>query len=399
MVVEQLTVLLLVNDLRVGGAERQVVELARGLDRARFRPIVATLYGGQPLEEELRAAGLQPVSLNRRGKLDFGTIRTLARLLRDERVDIIQPFLTPSTFIGLSAAFLARTPVKVVTERCGLREHPGIGNAAYRFIEDRLTRYADAAIPNSEAGRTYLMARGIRPEAVRVIYNGISPSRTAVRDEDVRAVRTRLDIPEDAPVAGIVASLQPAKDHETFLRAASLVRETVPNAHFVIVGDGELRKTLERRAQALRLESGVRFTGNVSDVTPYIATFDIAVLSSCDHEGCSNALLEEMAIGKPVVATDVGGNGELVVDRETGLLVPPRDPGLLARAMAELLANPARAVSMGRAGQQRFEGRFTIERMVQAYEYLYTRLWARREAFAATKESVAARKKAESVKR
>ncbi|MEX2159799.1 MAG: glycosyltransferase [Dehalococcoidia bacterium] len=396
---ERLTVLLLVNDLRVGGAERQVVELARGLDRARFRPIVATLYGGQPLEEELRGSGVQPVSLNRRGKLDFGTIRTLARQLRDERVDVIQPFLTPSTFFGLSAALLARTPVRIVTERCGLREHPGLGNAAYRFIEDQLTRYADAAVPNSEAGRRYLMARGIRPEAIRVIYNGISLSRTAVRAEDVRAVRTRLDIPEDAPVAGIVASLQRAKDHETFLRAASLVREAVPNAHFVIVGDGPLRKTLERRADALGLESCIRFTGNISGVAPYIATFDVAVLSSCDHEGCSNALLEEMAIGKPVVATDVGGNSELVVDRETGLIVPARDAGLLARAMAELLANPARAVSMGRAGQRRFEGRFTIERMVQAYESLYTRLWARREAFAATKESVAARKKAESVKR
>ena len=395
---ERLTVLLLINDLRGGGAERQVIELARGLDATRFRPIVATLYGGQPLEEELCAAGLPPVSLERRHKLDFGTVRTLARLLRRERVDVIQPFLTPATFFGLTAGLVARTPVKIVTERCGLRARPGLGSNVYRFFEDRLTRFADAAVSNSDAGRLYLMARGIRPEAIRVIHNGISPARTAFSERAARAVRDQLGLPRDARVAGIVASLQPAKDHETFLQAAARVSDAVPNAHFVIVGDGELRAHLESRARDLGLATRVRFTGNVPDVAPYIAAFDVAALSSCDHEGCSNALLEAMAMGRPCVATDVGGNGELVVDGETGLVVPARDPERFAQAMTRLLNNPDRARAMGRAGRTRFDASFTVGRMVRAYEDLYAELWARRAARTARGAPVAVAKEAKTAK-
>lgn len=377
---ERLTVMLLVNDLRVGGAERQVVELARGLDPARFRPIVATLYAGGVLEQELWMAGVPVVSLARRHKLDFSVIRQLAGLLRKERVDVIQPFLTPATFFGLSAALLARTPVKIVTERCGLRTSPGLGSNVYRFFEDRLTRYADAAIPNSDAGRRYLMARGIRTEAIRVIYNGIGPSRTAVSESAVRAVRASLGLPRGGRIAGIVASLQPAKDHETFLQAAARVADVVPNAYFAIVGDGELRAHLESRVRDLGLSARVRFTGNVADVASYIAAFDVSVLSSCDHEGCSNALLEAMALGRACVATDVGGNRELVIDGDTGLVVPARDPERLSGAIARLLASPALARAMGRAGRAHFEARFTLDRMVRAYEALYAELWARRLA-------------------
>ena len=385
-----LTVALLVNDLRMGGAERQLVELAKGLDKTRFRVRVVTLYAGQPLEEELRDRdGVTLVSLGRGGKYDFRTVFRLASLLRRERVDVIQPFLTPATFFGLTAALLARTPVKIATERCGLRLNAHLGNRAYRFAEDRLTRFADAVVPNSEAGREYVLSRGISAGKVRVIYNGVSPSRVDVAPGEREAAREALGVPPEGQLAGIVASLQPAKDHETFLQAAVIVRRSLPEARFAIIGDGPLREQLERRSRDLGLDSSVTFAGPMLRVAPYIAAFDVAVLSSCDHEGCSNFLLEAMALGRPLVATDVGGNAELFTPGEAGSIVPARQPQEMAAAVLDVLQDTETASRMSRESRNAFEARFTLGGMVRAYEDLYLELWDRK-SFARGGQPVAA---------
>jgi glycosyltransferase involved in cell wall biosynthesis len=367
---------LLVNDLRIGGAERQLIELARGLDKSRFRVLVATLYSGQPLERELRhAPGVDLVSLERKGKWDFGVVRRLALLLRDHEVGIIQPFLTPSTAFGLAAALMARTPVKIVTERCGVRLNTSPGNKAYRFVEDRLTRFADAVVPNSEAGRDYVLSRGISEDKVRVIYNGVAPERSTCEPDDRNAVRALHGIRPDEPVVGIVASLTPAKDHETFLLAASIIRQHVPSTRFLIVGDGPLRERLEARAAELGLSGTAVFAGHRTQVAPYIGAMDVAVLSSCDHEGCSNFLLEAMGLSRPVVATDVGGNRELFSSGEAGLFVEPGDAVAMATATLRILTAPYLAEEFGARGRTVFERRFTLPTMVRAYENLYTALW------------------------
>lgn len=375
-----LKVMLLVNRLSVGGAERQLVELAKGLDRQRFYPIVATLYGGQPLERELASReDMRLVSLERRHKYDFTTPAKLVRLLRRERVHIIQPFLTPATFFGLTASMVAGTPVRIGTERCGAHlSVGGVGNRLYTFLEERLIRAADAVVPNSEAGRDYLIARGVRPDKVRVIYNGLNPSRTAVSEDERSAVRRSLALPPDARVVGIVARLDEAKDHETFLRAAAHVREQLPNTYFVIVGEGPLRPRLETRARELGLATRALFVGSQLRVAPFIDCFDVAVLSSCDDEGCSNFLLEAMALGKPVVCTDIGGNRELVTDGKNGFLVPIKHPEGLARSIVAVLTDPARAGAMGEKARQAVHGRFTLEQMVRGYEDLYSGLWSQR---------------------
>jgi glycosyltransferase involved in cell wall biosynthesis len=374
----RLKVCLLVNDLRIGGAERQLVELASGLDRGRFEPLVVTLYSGQPLEAEVARAGVPMASLNRGGKYDFRAIGRLRSLLRRERVDIIQPFLTPATFFGLSAGLLAGTPVRVVTERCGLRVNPGAGSNVYRFLEDRLTRFAAAAVPNSQAGEAYLRSRGIRRAKIRVVYNGVNPDRVTATPEESVAARVALGVPTGAPVVGIVASLQEAKDHRTFLSACAMVHQEFPDAHFVIVGDGELRKELEDMARNLSIGQQTHFTGNQTRVAPLIASFDVAVLSSVDHEGCSNFILEAMGLGRPVVCTDVGGNAELVRDGENGFVVAPRAPDLMAERVTKILRDPGIGRSLGERGRQRFEAEFTLGTMVSNYENLYTELWERR---------------------
>jgi glycosyltransferase involved in cell wall biosynthesis len=373
--VDKVKVLLMTDDLRPGGAERQLVELAKGLDKERFRVLVMTLYPGQPLERELEGQeGIRLLSLNRKGKFDFGILLPLVRLLRREEVHVIQPFLSPATFFGLTAALLARVPVKVVTERCGVRRNTKFGENLYRFVEDRLTRFADVAVANSQSGAHFLASRGISAEKTRVIYNGVNSERVAANEVELAALRASLGIPAAALVVGIVASLTAAKDYPTFLSSARIVLDALPSARFLIVGDGPLRQELEATAAQLGLADSVLFAGHQMRVAPFIGSFDVAVLSSCDYEGCSNYLLEAMGLGRPVVATDIGGNRELVHQGETGLLVPPRDPGALASAVLTLLGDRALASRLVDAARTRFQAGFSVPTMVRQYEQLYEEL-------------------------
>jgi glycosyltransferase involved in cell wall biosynthesis len=372
---DRANVLLMIDDLCLGGAERQLVELAKGLDKERFRALVVTLYPGQPLERDLEGQdGVRLLSLNRKGKFDFGILLPLVRLLRRERVHVVQPFLSPATFFGLTAAVLARVPVKVVTERCGVRRDTKLGENVYRFVEDRLTRFADVAVANSQSGADFLVSRGIGPEKTRVIYNGVNAERVTITEAEVGDLRASLGIPPTAPVIGIVASLTAPKDFPTFLKSARIVRDSTPSARFLIVGDGPLRRELEGMAAGLGLEESVIFAGHQMRVAPFIGSFAVAVLSSCDYEGCSNYLLEAMGLGRPVVATDIGGNRELVRHGETGLLVPPRDPAALASAVLTLLGDRALASRLADAAQTRFQAGFSVPTMVRQYERLYEEL-------------------------
>lgn len=372
----KLKVVLAVNDLRLGGAERQLVELARGLDKARYRVTVVTLYPGQPLEGELAAEpGVELVSLRRRHRFDPSPVWRMARLLRERQAHIVQPFLTPATFFALVGALLAGTPVRIVTERCGLRLRPGLGSDIYRFLEDRLTRWAQAVVANSEAGRRYVVSRGVAAHKVRVVYNGVSAERVYCTEEEREAVRREVGAEDGTPVVGMVASLQLAKDYPTFIQAAALVAREVPTARFLAVGDGPLRPQLEAMAREVGLGGRMAFVGHQLRVAPYIAAMDVAVLSSCDHEGCSNFLLEAMALGRPIVATDVGGNPELFRDSQPGLLVPARSPHALAGAVVALLRDDDLRRRCAAEGLALWRRRFTVEAMVSAYDALYRELW------------------------
>jgi glycosyltransferase involved in cell wall biosynthesis len=376
---DKINVALMANDLRPGGAERQLVELARGLDKERFRVLVVTLYPGWPLEQEIEGQeGVRLLTLKRKGKFDFGVLLPLVRLLRREKVHVVQPYLSPATFFALTAGLLARVPVRIVTERCGVRRNTRFGENLYRFAEDRLTRFADAAIANSESGREFLVSRGIGVDKTGVIYNGINAERVTTSQEDVAKLRASLGIAAEAPVIGIVASLTPAKDFPTLLKSARIIRDSVPPVRLLVVGDGPLRGELEAMAAQLGLADSVLFAGHHMRVAPFVGGFDVAVLSSCDYEGCSNYLLEAMGLGRPVVATDIGGNRELVHHGETGLLVPPRDPNALAAAVLTLLHDRGLAKRLTDAAQERFQAGFSVPTMVRQYEELYESLLDRR---------------------
>lgn len=372
------TILYLVNSLAHAGAEQQLLALVRGLNKEKYRPIVAPLYPDGVIAEQFRAVpGVEVIDLNRRGKLDPSPLWAIGQLLRRRRVAIVQPFLTPSTFFGLLPALLVGTPVKVVTERCGVRKSRGAGYKTYRTVEDWLTRFADGVVPNSAAGCDLLRGRGIAPEKIRVIYNGLDPDRLRVDEGRMWAIRRETGVPDGGKVVGILATLSPAKDHATFLRAAAVAALGDPALRFAIIGDGPLRGELRTQAGELGLADKVTFFGFQREVADYIAACDLLVSSSRDNEGCSNSILEAMALGVPVIATDVGGNGELVMEGKTGYLVPVGDDVALAAAIGRACHDPARSGRLAAAARQMTETRFSLARMVADYEALYARLLAR----------------------
>lgn len=369
---KRLAVLFPINALMPGGAEQQLLELVRLLDKTRFKPIVLTLVSGGHLENEFKAVpGVELLSLNRKGKYDFFCVYNIIRILLSRKVDIVQPFLTPANLFGLLSAILCRIPVKIMTRRPGTE--PKKASMGYRFyfkVEAFLGRFADLVVSNSEAGREYAVQHGVPRERTRVIYNGINLNRLSAAEQDSEQARRRLGVPQGGKIVGMIARMFPPKDHGTFLRAAAIINQTIPDTRFALVGDGPLRSHLENLSHELGIASKTVFFGIQQDVGTYLSTFDVAVLVS-NFEGCSNVILEAMTLGKPVIATDVGGNKELVEDGKTGLLVPVQNPQALAKAIISCFRQPDWARDMGQRARETVLKRFSLDRMVRDYEQLY----------------------------
>lgn len=364
------TVLLMTNYPGfVGGAELQIYALANGIDKSRFRVLLVALYDGD--FTPWRIPGVETFKLRRKGKWDFMPLFRIMKILVQNKVDIIQPFLTPSTLFGLLPASIVRTPVKIVTERCGLRTVQRAGYKMLCSLEDFLGHSSKMAVANSIAGQQMLLERGYNPAKTCVIYNGLDLSRLEVDPAQVARIQAETGLNPDEPVVGISAWIIPAKDHVTFLKSASVVLQQRPEVRFAILGDGPLVPGLKALAEELNITKQVVFLGAQAQVGNYLHFFDILVSSSVDHEGCSNSIMEAMVKGKAVVATDVGGNRELVTPGENGLLVPPKDHEAMAQAILTLLNDPARARQMGEKGRARILDDFSLEKMVEHYQTLW----------------------------
>jgi len=236
-----------------------------------------------------------------------------------------------------------------------------------RFLDSLLARLASAVIVNSRAvGRRFSGALG---DKIRCIYNGVDLARFSPRNPSLGLPRS-LELPEEGPVVVSVGRFVAFKGYRYLLEAARRVQDTMAGVHWLLVGDGELRSELEAQCRSLGLESRVHFTGWREDVPDVLALCDLFVLPSLvEHFG--RVLIEAMAMGKAVVATDAGGVPEIVIHGETGLLVPPAQPKDLAEAVVMLLEDAPRAHRLGMAGRRRVETTFSLPRHVEAVETLY----------------------------
>ncbi len=374
---EPVSILFLLPALPVGGAERQISALARGLDPVRFRSVVACQHALGPVADELRAAGVPVHLLSGGARFDPGFLPRTVALLRRERVRIVLSHGFSTGVTARVAAVLAGVPVRILAEHStGERDMTPARHAVNRLLRPLGTAWVAVA----HGQRAYLTdVKGVPPSRLHVIPNGIDAAPFANREGRAR-VRRDWGIPDDAPVAGILAVLRPEKDHKTFLLAARFVADALPAARFVIVGDGPLAPDVAREVHALDLESRVVLAGRRDDIPAVLAALDVSVLCSTDVETFPMAFLESMAAGLPLVGTRVGGLPEMIEDGRNGRLVRPRDPQGLSEAMREILADPARARRLGEASRRRVIEEFSLPNMISSYEDLFTRLLNRSSA-------------------
>lgn len=346
------------------GAMAQTYELATGLMR-RGHGVTLVCTPGSVLHERARDTGVEVIALDLRSELNLLVVARLCWTVWTRRVEIIHAHRAHAHSLGLLAAWMTGRPF-VVTRRVSFRPRENLGSRIkYR------TRLLSKAIAVSNAVRDVLMDFGVSSEKIRVIYSGTDPSRYRP-DLDGSGVRCEFGIPPDAPLVGKIANFYHGwKGHDTFLEAAKMVCARLPDARFLVVGEKTESPRARSTVEALGLGDRVILAGYRADVPEIMAALDVSVNSSRAGEGLSGAIRESLAAGKPVVATDVGGNSELVIDGETGLLVAPDDPRGLADAVLKLLTDSETAAALAANGRRYVTERLTVERMVEETERVY----------------------------
>lgn len=351
-----------------GGAEKQLALLATRLPREQFETHVCLLTRGGPLREMLDEADVPVTEIHKCWKVDVGAYNRLKRLIQQLRPDIVHTWLFAANSYGRYAALQAGVPHVIGGERCVDPWKSWHQLAIDRYLAHRSERIAT----NTSAVRDFYAARGIPAEKFVVIPNGVaalSGHDPLPREELLR----ELDIPSDARLIGAVGRLWPQKRIKDLIWAAHLLDEAQMPIRLLIIGDGPHRWRLERYASQVDFGRVVRFLGVRDDVPRLMPCLDCLWLGSA-YEGQSNAVMEAMAAGIPVVATNIPGNRDLIVPDETGFLVPVGDRGAFAKWTMILLNDGEMARRMGEAGRNRVRDEFSIDRMVQRHASLYREL-------------------------
>lgn len=363
--------------LALAGLEYGVIKQVNRLNPARFAPSICCLYSRVEETRQVLAGRIPVYELHHQAGRNRRLVTQLAGLLRRERVDVVHSHNWTSYYPAVVAARLAAVPWVVHGEHGReTAERSDRRLRAKRLLAAGVSRFV-AVSP--EISQILVEDWRIRMERIAYIPNGVDLDRFRP-DLPRHAGVGEFGFPQGAQVVLIVGGIRPVKDHATLVRAVAQVVTLRPLTRLLIVGTdygAGLKEELARLAATLGIREAVRFAGIRHDTPELLALSDVYVNSSVS-EGMSNTILEAMATGKPVVATAVGGNSELVADGETGLLVPAGDPTGLARGIEQVLSDAELATRMGRAGRARVERRHRMERMVAEYENLYLDLWYRR---------------------
>jgi glycosyltransferase involved in cell wall biosynthesis len=350
-----------------GGQEIRVLSEVAGL-RERGHKVGILCRPESVLAARTRSAGISLLVDRMSFALDPQTIVRLLGHFRRWRPQVVVTHSSVDSWCGGVAARLLRLPVVRV-------RHVSVpigGNPATRFVYRKL---CNAVITTGEGIRTHLIQEvGLPPGKVVSIPTGIDTARFDPRKADGRAVRGALGIRSDEPLVGIVATLRNWKGHLVFLEAMARVREYLPGARALIVGDGPQRHNIERCLHELRLGEAVILTGHREDVPDVLASLDVVVSASTEAEGVPQVLLQALAMERPVVATAVGGIPEIIQDGETGLLVPPGDAVRLAEAIQTVLTGPAQFRPQAMIGSRRTSRRWSVAHMLDQVERVYSEL-------------------------
>ncbi len=375
MPVRKYRIAYLIDGLSMGGAERLMVPILQHLSRTYFDPYVCALQmkDGNPIADEIRALGVPVECLDIKRLRDLDAIPRLTRYLKGIGAVLVHTQLEAANILGNLSAKLLRLPTVCtihVMPSLDVKTRTKLHQSVEWFV---LRHFCDRVISVSEGAREYhIQISGSSPEQVTTIYNGIDLSAFVNMDNarEREVARTELGIPQDANVLITVAVLRPPKGIQFMIRALPQVLTSHPNTYYLIVGSGSHQDSLIAEADKAGVRERVIFAGLRKDVPRLLVASDVFVLPTLT-EALPTVLAEAMGAGLPVIASRVGGVPEMIADGQNGLLVEPEDPDSLSRACIRLLDRPGERATMGAAGWQIVNQKFSIERQVEQLKELY----------------------------
>ena len=362
----KIRVLIVTDEMEVGGTQRQIVHMAMGLDRNRFEPTVLYFRNRSFFVDQLEQAGVPVLRVDKRGRIDPAFIQRLRQIVGDGHYDVMHCFALTGELWGAVVHTLlapARRPVLLTS----IRNTFDWDRPLHRGIKQWVMRRSWRVVANSEAGaRSAQQSMRLPPGLIRVIYNGVTVPEP--EPQAAAGVNTRLGVAPNTPLILFVGRLVAQKDVSTLLRAMARLREA--RGVLLIAGIGPLHQALEAQAAALGVGDRVRFLGQRDDTSALMSAATMVVLPSL-VEGLSNVVLESMMCGRTVIASRTGGNVELVEHERTGLLFDVGDDASLAACMHRLVDDPGLGITLGQAARDKAMSAFSVPAMVAAFEAQY----------------------------
>jgi len=358
-------VLLLCHSLDLGGTERQMTEVAKGLDRALFRPHVATFHPNGIRADELRAAGVPILHLPVTSFASLSMLKCgfeLIRYIRRHRIQIVHSFDVPLNIFAVPFARLARAPVVLSSQRAHRQLTPGLYTKLLRLTDQMV----DGTVVNCVHMRDHLIKdEHVSPGQIHLCYNGIDLSL-------FNPHRERAEVPDSSVITiGTVCALRPEKGLSTLVEAFALVQGVHRNTRLLVVGSGPMLPTLEAQATELGVRALCTFVPKTADVAPWMRSMDIFVLPSLS-EALSNSLMEAMACGCCCVASEVGGNPELMGENSRGLLFPRGDARMLSGRLHQLVEDAGLRRELSVLGRKYLHSHFSQQQSIEGMQGIYS---------------------------
>lgn len=376
MQTKRIKICYLITGLNTGGAEMMLYRLIEKLDKTKYNVIVVSIIPLGKVADKIKELGINVVSLEMKSKLELSVIFRLVHILKEFKPTILHSYLFHANLLGRIAGKIAGVPIIISSIR------NTIFGGQIRELALRYTDFlSDATTIICETAAKRMISRKVVPkEKLHVIYNGIDPKMYENFSEDDRQkMRMEFNIPDTATLLISVGRLQKQKGYPYLIQSAVELKNRGYNFVWLIAGEGELRFQLEQMVKNYGLEDTIRFLGLREDVPKLMFASDIFVLTSL-WEGLPGVVLEAMAVGLPVVATDVGGTPELVEDGTNGFLIPPGNPMKMADAIEKLINMSGEARrKIGSMGKEIVKEKFTVETMARKHEGLYVKLLQKKQ--------------------
>jgi len=352
-----------------GGTEKQLLLLIEKLDRSKFSPVLCVLYTSEWLENNFDLCPIHILNITSyRQPTSIYKFWQFVRFLKSEEIDIVHTLFKEGMRVGITAAKMAGIRFII-----SVRRSQGYWMTPFDLkITKILNRWVDLIIANAHDTKVWAAENeGFPLDRMEVIHNGVELEPFFKVSNNIRLqYRSKLWIPSNSYVIGIVANLRPVKSIDAFIQAAQLVKKSVPAAHFIIVGEGNLESELKQLAENLGIADCVHFLGRRHDIPNILATLDVGVLSS-NSESFSNTIVEYLAAGLPVVCTDVGGAREAVDDGVNGFVVPVGDSIVMSQKIIDIFQT-GKSGEMANASRCKAVERFSLTTMMAKYEDIYS---------------------------